>query len=1039
MNRVYPYSFAVRRVCLPGHCHRLRSTLLHLARGALFGVTLALASALVPASAAVDSGAVLGLPFTRFYSLEEIGSVSRGARLGFDSLGRLAVTYQGACVVLNDTTWIDIADKKENRPRIQHAVFGPDGRAYFGASGSWGVLEFTAEGLLRPRSLLPAAYPKWILATNFTDIVPTAQGVYFSGFNGVAYWDRASNEHVFFEVPQVSRIFTINDQVFIFSHRLGIQQLDLATHSARPVPGIGPASPVIDQVTALDAGRVLVSTIAGRLMVFDGNTLTAWPGPLGDQAGARISALQRLVDGRIAVAISGKGLYLVSADGEMVSLLTSPEYHRITDLATREAGVLWVATENGVEKILYESALTVFGQRLGLPISWPQVVHWKDCVVVASGGRLYQAAPCGVGETARFELIPDQPTAENWGIASRGERLLVGNSTGVFARTEDGRFAPVLTGMDVARLVMVSPELCFAIGPSEITALRWADERWSECAPRIPAVGYPAVVLAAKNSAWVELGANRAARISLHEGRLQARIFEQFPWTPEWINLGLVGDIVILRALSKGQLFFDETTESFVEAPQLERMIAHAPHSISRIRQDETGTIWASFQQGLLMLRAADDGQRNDPVAFIVNDRFPIIHLLPGGDVWLSSGQSLYHVDRRKRPQAEPALRPALVSIVDGRTNRELLTPRQAAPGPLALSYAENNLMFRFFAGSYASRRAPVYEFKLNRGLDTWVPLGSGSLLSLNGLREGSYHLAVRLADDRADAAEMLTLDFKIAPPWFRTWYAYTFYALGGVSAIVGLICLSVYRTRSRNQVLETIVRERTDELRAAMQQLNEETRNAATVAERDRLAGEIHDSLQQGLSGLILQLDATLKLPSLSPDVRSRLNVARNMVSFTRHEVQHAVWDLESPLLEESELGPALQKMAALISPETPLVEITVTGSSAALSSSTRHHLLRIAQEAITNAVRHAAARTIAVVLVCEPDTVSLSVTDDGNGFVPAEVLSHGLGHFGLRSLRGRASKIGGEIQIHSAPGQGTSIKIVVAGASAYSHATPA
>ena len=126
--------------------------------------------------------------------------------------------------------------------------------------------------------------------------------------------------------------------------------------------------------------------------------------------------------------------------------------------------------------------------------------------------------------------------------------------------------------------------------------------------------------------------------------------------------------------------------------------------------------------------------------------------------------------------------------------------------------------------------------------------------------------------------------------------------------------------------MLEKFVRERTEELRAAMEQLYELTRNAATVAERDRLAGESHDRLQKGLSGLILQLDATLKLPGLTPDVRSRLHVARNMVSFTRHEVQHAVWDLESPLLDETELGAALKKMATLISPETPQDENTVS-----------------------------------------------------------------------------------------------------------------
>src|SRR5207244_4416153 len=174
-----------------------------------------------------------------------------------------------------------------------------------------------------------------------------------------------------------------------------------------------------------------------------------------------------------------------------------------------------------------------------------------------------------------------------------------------------------------------------------------------------------------------------------------------------------------------------------------------------------------------------------------------------------------------------------------------------------------------------------------------WAPLAAGSLLTLNDLREGNYRLAVRLAGTREPADDKLVFEFAVAPPWFRTWYAYTLYVLGALALVLVLIRFSVYHTRSRNLVLEKIVQERTDELRAAMQQLNEETRNAATVAERNRLAGEIHDSLQQGLSGLILQLDATLRLPGLAPDVRSRLNVARNLVSFTRHEVQAAVWDV--------------------------------------------------------------------------------------------------------------------------------------------------
>jgi signal transduction histidine kinase len=96
-------------------------------------------------------------------------------------------------------------------------------------------------------------------------------------------------------------------------------------------------------------------------------------------------------------------------------------------------------------------------------------------------------------------------------------------------------------------------------------------------------------------------------------------------------------------------------------------------------------------------------------------------------------------------------------------------------------------------------------------------------------------------------------------------------------------------------------------------------------------------------------------------------------------------------------------------------------------LPSATQHNLLRIAQEAITNAVRHAGPTTIHVCLEYRPGAVFLSVTDEGAGFDPNDVLERSIGHFGLRGLRGRAAKIGGELRIESSRGRGTLIEILV------------
>lgn len=983
--------------------------------------------------AAADS--IQGLPFTRFYSYEEIGNVSRGAQLGFDALGRVTVMRSGSYSVLNDTTWVDLAAKVDG-PTMQRIFTAADGQAYYGSFGSFGLVDTTPLGLLRPRSLLPASCPKWVKSANFYDAIVTATGVYFGSFAGVVHWTRATGKLTYFEIAEVSRIFSAGGEVFAATHTGRILRFDLAAGTLHRLgTDTVPVRQFVDQVAPLRDGVTLLAMVDGHFLLFDGRQFTPWSGPLGEHPIGRVTALHRLPDGSIAVAINGRGLYVVSAEGQILSSYLTPEYHLITDLASREPGVLWIATEGGIEKVLYESPLTSFGQRLGLPISWPQIVRWQDRYVVASGGRLYETIPPATADATplvannRFRLMADQPAAEVWGLAAGGEHLLIGNAMGVLARTPDNRFVPVLPDINVARLVMVNDALCYVIGQGEIAALRREGDRWTEAAPRVPGLGYPAIVHASRESAWIELGANRAARVHLREGKLVVTVFENFPWPQsKWINIGIVGDTVVLSGMPNGRLFFDEKTEQLVDEPRLRKLFDQAPQPITRLRQDGSGTIWATHDQGLLMVRAEGDGWAISPVTYgKISDRFPTLQLLPGDDVWLTTGQSLYHLDRHFGLSNPPRFKPTLVSVVNGRNNRELLNGRNAGVTLPPLAYAENSLILRFFAGTYASRQPPAYDFRLHRGATSWEVVGNGSVLTLTDLREGAYRLEVRVTDSREPVGETLFLPFEIAPPWYRTWYALALYALGAGAAVFGLMRWSVHHTRSQNVALEKLVTERTNELRAAMKQLNDETRTSATLAERDRLAGEIHDSLQQGLSGLMLHLDATLKLSDLPADVRSRLSVARNMVSFTRHEVQHAVWDMETPLLADTELGEALRKITSLIAPGMARVEISTSGGPVELSPSTKHHLLRIGQEAITNAVRHAAATTIAIHLSYEPHAVSLSVSDDGNGFVPGEVLTKGLGHFGLRGLRGRAAKIGGELTIESAPGRGTTVCVVV------------
>lgn len=256
------------------------------------------------------------------------------------------------------------------------------------------------------------------------------------------------------------------------------------------------------------------------------------------------------------------------------------------------------------------------------------------------------------------------------------------------------------------------------------------------------------------------------------------------------------------------------------------------------------------------------------------------------------------------------------------------------------------------------------------------------------------------------------------SPPWWN--WKYTLATIGVVAMILAGAVLWI-RTLHRQ------VGQRTLELRQTMSQLQKETQVSATLAERDRLAGEIHDSLEQGLSAIMMQMEAAAKLVHQPDQVAQYLNMARNMASFSRTEVQHAVWDLQSPMLENADLGTALHRIAREISAgDTPRVTVQIIGEVRSLPSQAEHHLLRIGQEAITNAVKHGQPKNIELILEYAMDNVKLTIRDDGCGFDPQAVVAKE-GHFGLQGLRVRAQKLHGLLTVLSKPGDGTSIQIVL------------
>ncbi|MCX8497217.1 MAG: sensor histidine kinase [Akkermansiaceae bacterium] len=196
---------------------------------------------------------------------------------------------------------------------------------------------------------------------------------------------------------------------------------------------------------------------------------------------------------------------------------------------------------------------------------------------------------------------------------------------------------------------------------------------------------------------------------------------------------------------------------------------------------------------------------------------------------------------------------------------------------------------------------------------------------------------------------------------------------------------------------------------------------------ERQRIARELHDTVEQELTGISMQLDnASTVFERDQQQTGKYLALSQVMLRHCREEIRASVCDLrDQTLLEQglpATLAEALAPALAMTRSEAAL-EMQVEGTPRRLTSTTEHHLLRIAKEAVSNAARHAQASTIQVGLTYSNDGMTLEIKDDGCGFDP--LLPPPLEHFGLIGLHERANKIGAEVSLESGQGCGTSIRI--------------
>jgi signal transduction histidine kinase len=437
---------------------------------------------------------------------------------------------------------------------------------------------------------------------------------------------------------------------------------------------------------------------------------------------------------------------------------------------------------------------------------------------------------------------------------------------------------------------------------------------------------------------------------------------------------------------------------------------ADEPHHRARIR----GTVLVAFADGRVFLRDSTppppprETPKDEPpkppqspsIAIRLTTPVPLTpgHLaeITGFPIMAGFSASLADAQVLSTEPAEPpaASRVSLREFQDGSHDADLV--QLTEPAILNDFFRTNDgYELRLTSGS-----TPIRAFLLQ---STAPQLAIGSVCRLTGicLVESSTDRGFRSSPDRASLLVRSMEDIQVlsnAPFWNAKRLVIA------ITILAGLILLTlIWITLQRRQITR----------------LERKIVQQATLEERQRIAREFHDTLEQELTGLSLRLDAATTRP-LEDKARNLLETSRNLVSRIQSEARNLVSDLRDTE-HATTLAEALQLLAAR-APESLAIHLDIHPIPP-IQPHVTHHLRMIAQEAITNALKHAQATEITLHLSANPMQLTLRITDNGHGFNPTAATTGKPGHFGCMGIRERARKVGAEVRWDSTEGKGTSV----------------
>ncbi len=795
---------------------------------------LPLAIAVAAAAPSLQSGLnpETGTYVFQHYSAKQYGASPQNWDIAQDRRGVMYFANLDGLLEFDGNSWRLL--RLPGKSFVRSVSVDGSGTVYVGGVGEFGLLKPDATGTMAFVSLKDRIPKQDRAFADVWRILPTPQGVYFSALSRLFRVNNDGTIKVWRPAKKFARAFYVLNSLYVQTAGVGLMRMGSDDQLSPVIGGERFSSDVVN--AASQTGDTAVITTASHLYRLTQAGVEPFPSTADSCLASSLAYdVHVLQDGEIAVGTRKGGLVLLDKQGALDRILsTSTASGFGDDYVTRifpdSQGGIWITQNNGITR--FDRGLSLFGKANGLEGDVESITR--------QGGILFAGTTAGLfrlkTETGMQPLFERLEGINNTVLAVTpyGKDLLAGTDAGVFL-VSGNKAARIF---DVARPVfdlttsLHDPNTVYAARRTAVTALTRNGTGWDKTAEfEMPSEEFHTVLEDSDGLVWATTPEN-IWRLDFSQNPVRSEKFGVAQGVPQgWGNARRLNGHVVF-ATQEGLKRFDASRNRFVADPELGAQFADGSRDVYNIFDDAAGDVWVTGVGYHGVLRAAGKGYKwlAMPLLHSGIDEIYSMLLDSDGTAWATGADYILHRWERGlggNPESAVEVLTRRIQIIGKPENW------YGGAGPFngtKLPWRENALRFEFAAPFYEEPSAMEYQVRLEGSDPDWSRWSRETKRDYTHLPEGSYRFRVRARTPHGVVSENAPLSFGVQPPWYRTLWAYALYVVFGAFGVWGIVALRTRQLEQDKRRLETIVEERTVEVRQQRDEIQAQERKSNSL-----------------------------------------------------------------------------------------------------------------------------------------------------------------------------------------------------------------